>query len=691
MSVINREVTKATNEKLQRPDASLNSTLCDFVNKHPDKSELVANAIKERILENNTKVQMLAFFLLDTLMKKCGFPFHSQVGAKPFMNVIIQLLNNKDVSQQVKKKILQLIQHWGLRFEEDADVLPLFSSVYGALKTRSLPFPDEDEARQQIRKLKDALDGKAPMPESKPLDKKHAKLRKDLEVVIQNVVLTNEMIDAHDPSEEVEENDALISLAQTLKTFENKIMEIIEKIKNDEVMHLALLTNDDLQKTLKRYKKVEHGRSPDAFKPECRKYLPGYRDTPEKPKEKPAKKIDAPQPVAQPVGTSKPAPVQMKAPSATEDDIFGLSDPTPTQSFGAKPAAQKQPSTSEDDIFGLDFGASSSSSTQQTSDSINKLNEIMERMNLEKQEQAKAPMFATAAPGMGGGFGGPPPMGGFGGPPMGGGFNNFGPSPGMFNTGMPPPNTFGGSGGMFGPGNFSTSYNQPPPSSFGGPGFGGPGFGGGAGGFGGPGFGGPGPMPSADPFAGSGKGSIFNTAAPNYNKGGGPEAFKGKIKPKKVDKGPKEFNDLFSMASKISDRTNQPNNRVDDYVTSYKQGFDQPGGSDNFGMGGGQSQSAEDDFFGGGAAQPSYGAPSMQKQPSDPFGGMSDMYGGSNNQPSSSTQYDAFGGDQNQFDAFGAGQQNQPSSNGGGMFGGGASQGQPDNKTKQDELFDIFG
>lgn len=70
MSVINREVAKATNEKLQRPDAALNSTLCDFVNKHPDKSELVANAIKERILENNTKVQMLAFFLLDSLMKK---------------------------------------------------------------------------------------------------------------------------------------------------------------------------------------------------------------------------------------------------------------------------------------------------------------------------------------------------------------------------------------------------------------------------------------------------------------------------------------------------------------------------------------------------------------------------------------------------------------------------------------------
>lgn len=69
MSVINREVTKATHEKLSRPDASQNNALCDFIGKHPDKSELVANAIKERLLENNTKVQMLALFLLDIMMK----------------------------------------------------------------------------------------------------------------------------------------------------------------------------------------------------------------------------------------------------------------------------------------------------------------------------------------------------------------------------------------------------------------------------------------------------------------------------------------------------------------------------------------------------------------------------------------------------------------------------------------------
>lgn len=628
------------------------------------------------------------------------------------MNVIIQLLNNKDVSQQVKKKILQLIQMWGLRFEDDSDVLPLFSSVYGALKQRNLPFPNEDEARGQVSKLKDALEGKAPMPDSKPLDKKHAKLRKDLEVVIQNVVLANEMIDAHDVDEEVDENDALVSLVQSLKTFESKIMELIEKIKNDEVMNLALLTNDDLQKTVKRFKKLEHGRVPDNFKPECRKYLPGYREEPAKSK-KPEPKQERAQQRPTPV-ERKPEPVsQSRAPPKQDDDIFGYSDPAPAPQASAKPAAPAK-SSIEDDIFGISFdeptsGGSQPSSQPKVDSNISKLNEIMEKMTLEKNQQAS--QFATAGPGMGGPGMGGPGMGGFG--MGGGGFNNFGPSPGMFNTGIPPQNNMYGGGNMYGgnPG-FNTNYNQPP-GGYGGGGFGGGGFGGGGfsggGGFGGGGFGG-GSGFGDDPFSQKSGGSIFQTApsnSTNYNPGGGPDAFKGQQKkPKKVEKGPKEFTSLFSMADKITDRTNQPMNRVDDYVTSYKNSFGDTSAG-GFDMGNTQSNNSQaDDFFGGGGAQAMPAASNSQQNfmgggssgmgggssgmgggfgntggaqnSSDPFGGMDDVFGGGG---SSSGQNDMFGGsgiqkqpsnssNSNQYDAFGGGQSNQPS---------------------QDNLYDIFG
>ena len=147
-----------------------------------------------------------------------------------------------------------------------------------------------------------------------------------MEIIIQNVVLTNEMIDAYDP-------DALISWVQSLKSFETKLVELIEKIKNDKVMPLALMVNDDLQK-IKRYKKVEHGRVPESFKPEWRRYMPGYKEEEKqkpKPQSKPQPKPTSVQKV--PSVESVPKVVKVEKPkvavaSIPPEDIFGFNEPS---------------------------------------------------------------------------------------------------------------------------------------------------------------------------------------------------------------------------------------------------------------------------------------------------------------------------------------------------------------------------
>jgi hypothetical protein len=195
----------------------------------------------------------------------------------------------------------------------------------------------------------------------------------------------------------------------------------------------------------------------------------------------------------------------------------------------------------------------------------------------------------------------------------------------------------------------------------------------------------------------SGGSGLFGGPSTNYNPGGGPDAFKAEPK-KKKQPGPKEFNDLFSMANKISDRTDQPHNRVDDFVTSYKNNMadqQQP-----------QSTAQVDDMFG---ESQNTGAPASnqpQQQEGDPFGGISDSYGGG----AAPQNNDMFGGAQPQQDSsdmFGGSSQPQPQQNndmfGGGqnqnndMFGGGQpSGGQPSGQNqseqqKQEELFDLFG
>jgi len=68
----------------------------------------------------------LCLGLVDMLMDKCATPFHSQVGNKEFMQVLITVLNSKELPRevsiiynpnQVQQKVVYLIQKWGLKFE----------------------------------------------------------------------------------------------------------------------------------------------------------------------------------------------------------------------------------------------------------------------------------------------------------------------------------------------------------------------------------------------------------------------------------------------------------------------------------------------------------------------------------------------------------------------------------------------
>ncbi len=94
-------------------------------------------------------------------------------------------------------------------------------------------------------------------------------MKQDLEVVVSNVILANEMIDAHDPSDPVEENETIMDVVNSIKTMEKKLMEIITKIKHEDMMNFCLLLNDDVQKTINRYRKLKHGRKPEKFKRQC--------------------------------------------------------------------------------------------------------------------------------------------------------------------------------------------------------------------------------------------------------------------------------------------------------------------------------------------------------------------------------------------------------------------------------------
>ena len=73
----------------------------------------------------------------------CKTPFHNQVGSRNFMNVLVRLLEVKELDKEVMKKILSVIQKWAKKFEKQKDVFPVFQEVYQKLKDLEMPFEGE--------------------------------------------------------------------------------------------------------------------------------------------------------------------------------------------------------------------------------------------------------------------------------------------------------------------------------------------------------------------------------------------------------------------------------------------------------------------------------------------------------------------------------------------------------------------
>ena len=98
------------------------------------------------MLKKNPRIQWLALILLESAMASCKLPFHTQVCTKDFLKCLFTILNIKDIPQQITSKILSLLQQWSNDFNDQQDILPLFSVFYKQLKSRGFNFPQPEHS-----------------------------------------------------------------------------------------------------------------------------------------------------------------------------------------------------------------------------------------------------------------------------------------------------------------------------------------------------------------------------------------------------------------------------------------------------------------------------------------------------------------------------------------------------------------
>ncbi|OMJ75805.1 hypothetical protein SteCoe_24986 [Stentor coeruleus] len=249
-SIIQAAIEKATHETLLRADPNYNSEVKDLVNSRPDMPKEAIQFFKKRVISRNPKIQILTLELLEYLVANTSLPFYTQVASKDFLSSLAQVYRSRDVDSQVKQKLKEMLTNWYRRFVDAKDILPGFTDIYTQLKLG----PEIDRGIE-IRPQSFASEKPS---QNRPLPQAKAdKLKTDLQVVRDNISLTNDMIKAGERAD----NETLVELVNTLKAMESKLFKLLERLEDMDVMEYCLGIKDDLQDVLKKYSDLKSGKS----------------------------------------------------------------------------------------------------------------------------------------------------------------------------------------------------------------------------------------------------------------------------------------------------------------------------------------------------------------------------------------------------------------------------------------------
>ncbi|OMJ81315.1 hypothetical protein SteCoe_18238 [Stentor coeruleus] len=248
-SVIQVAIENATHETLLRPDPNYNSEVRDLVNSRPDMPKEAIQYFKKRVISRNPKIQILTLELLEYLVANTSLPFYTQVASKDFLSSLAQVYRSRDVDSQVKQKLKDMLTNWYRKFIDAKDILPGFTDIYTQLKLGAEIDRVADTRPQAFTSEKPSQN--KPLPQAKA-----DKLKADLQVVRDNISLTNDMITAGERAD----NETLVELINTLKAMESKLLKLLERLEDMNVMEYCLGIKDDLQNVLRKYGDLKSGK-----------------------------------------------------------------------------------------------------------------------------------------------------------------------------------------------------------------------------------------------------------------------------------------------------------------------------------------------------------------------------------------------------------------------------------------------
>lgn len=284
--MVNTLVDRATTDMLIGPDWAMNLEICDILNHDPAQAKDVVKGLKKRIGSKNSKVQLLALTLLETIIKNCGDIVHMHVAERDILHEMVKIVRKKP-DFHVKEKILILIDTWQEAFGGPKARYPQYYSAYQELLRAGAVFPQRTESSAPIftppqtqplasypQNLRNVDPRQNPQDSSEEPDYPSLSLTE-----IQNargiMDVLAEMLNAVDPgNKEALKQEVIVDLVEQCRMYKQRVVHLVNKTSDESLLCQGLALNDDLQRVLSKHESIASGSTlPVVAKPKAQELV----------------------------------------------------------------------------------------------------------------------------------------------------------------------------------------------------------------------------------------------------------------------------------------------------------------------------------------------------------------------------------------------------------------------------------
>lgn len=277
--MVNSMVERATSDMLIGPDWAMNIEICDICNHDPSQAKDVVKGIKKRLGSKNSKVQLLALTLLETIVKNCGDFVHMHVAERDVLHEMVRIVRKKP-DFHVKEKILILIDTWQEAFGGARARYPQYYAAYQELLRMGAVFPQRSERTAPVftppqtqpltsypQNLRNAENGNEAAESSAEAEFPTLSLTE-----IQNargiMDVLAEMLTAIDPeNKEGLRQEVIVDLVEQCRTYKQRVVHLVNSTSDESLLCQGLALNDDLQRLLAKHEALASGTAVPVDKP----------------------------------------------------------------------------------------------------------------------------------------------------------------------------------------------------------------------------------------------------------------------------------------------------------------------------------------------------------------------------------------------------------------------------------------